>query len=300
MFRSLGLGLAGFCALIAQPKLSGPQPELVSLLGKTFFAQKDDTGEIRKADTALARNPSNVELLLAAGQARDQRLQFHGAIEMYTRAITAAPADPRAYRFRGHRYISIRRFDEAVRDLAAAARLAPASYDVAYHLGLALYLRGDFQQAADEYERCMSQTQTSGQLPPGWRSCASLSSDADSRVAITDWRYRALRRAGGHEEARRVIAAFDPGVEVKENGAYLQALRIYKGLVRQVDLAPSRMSGNDHATLGYAVGNLYLVEGRPPEACTLFRRVADSDLWNAFGFIAAEVELSRSRGPCSR
>lgn len=280
------------CALPAQPppKLAGPQAEVVSLLGKTFFAEPDDTGEIRKADAALAKDSRNVGLLLAAGRAREQRLQFHGAIEMYTRAVSAAVDDPRGYRYRGHRYITIRKFDEAARDLNLAAKLAASSYDVSYHLGLAFYLRGEYQRAANEYARCMNQTGAGEALPQGWRSCASAAADDDSRVAMTDWRYRALRRAGLHDEARRLLDTTAGGMQVKQNAAYYGALLYYKGQRQE--------PGPVDATLAYAIGNHHLLEGRAQQACAIFRRVVETPAWNAFGFIASEVELARAGGPC--
>ena len=78
--------------------------------------------------------------------------------------------DARFYRHRGHRYISVRRFDEAAADLARAAELSEGVPDVVgedgapnaagiprstshsniwYHLGLAYYLQGEFERAAE-------------------------------------------------------------------------------------------------------------------------------------------------------
>ena len=48
---------------------------------------------------------------------------FRDAVEIYTRAIERFPDDARFYRHRGHRYISLRRFDDAISDLERAAIL---------------------------------------------------------------------------------------------------------------------------------------------------------------------------------
>ena len=100
-------------------------------------------------------------------------LQFHAAIEVYTRALAIAPEDVRLLRFRGHRYISTRRFDLAAADLRRAAGLVPSSFDVLYHLGLAHYLSGDFDEAARVYRSCLETTSDPRPLPQGWRSCAT-------------------------------------------------------------------------------------------------------------------------------
>ncbi len=49
------------------------------------------------------------------------------------------------------------------------------------------------------------------------------------------------------------------------------------------------------ATVGYGVGSLRLAEGRRDAAIDLFERVMEAGNWPAFGFIAAEAELSRAR-----
>jgi Flp pilus assembly protein TadD len=80
---------------------------------------------------------NNPELVLAAGHALAAAWRFRDAIAMYTRGIAAVPNDARFYRFRGHRYITVRRFTDAARDLDQAATLDSTNFDVAYHQGLA-------------------------------------------------------------------------------------------------------------------------------------------------------------------
>ena len=71
-------------------------------------------------------------------------------VPTYTRALETAPADARLYRQRGHRYVSVRRFDLAVADLKRAAQLNDRDFDIWYHLGLAHYLRGEFRRMEGE------------------------------------------------------------------------------------------------------------------------------------------------------
>ena len=297
-------------ALPAQEKQqSAParKPELVSPLGKPLQAQADTAGAVAKADAARAGDPGNIDLLLAAARARDLLWQFNDSIALYSEGIRAAPDDFRLYRHRGHRYISTRRFKEAVRDLKKAARLAPASFDVSYHLGLAYYLRGEFARAAAEYGRCLGMADANpaagaGGLPEGYRSCASIATHDDSRIAITEWRYRALRRAGRHEEARRLLETIHDKMSVKENEAYYKTLLLYKGLRSEPQvLEPAAEPGLQFSTTGYGVANLHLLEGKRDQACALFRRIVESPAWSAFGYIASEVELaSKKKGGCGK
>ena len=270
---------------------AAPKPAMTPL--------EDKDGIVKKADEELAAKPDDPELILAAGLARDKVWRYTESIELYTRGAKLAPQDFRFLRYRGHRYISTRQFGKAVEDLEKARHLAPNSYDVAYHLGLAYYLRGQFDKAAAEYARCMSQAgQEAGPaLPGGAKRCAEVANDADARIGMTEWRYRALRRAHKDAEAEKLLETVPEELELKESAPYYQCLLFSKGLrTEKALLDPSQMKGNLFPTLGYAVANYYLLEENPRKACPLLRKVASDPAWNAFGAIAAEVELAR--GAC--
>lgn len=48
-----------------------------------------------------------------------------------------------------------------------------------------------------------------------------------------------------------------------------------------------------NASVGYGLGNWLLYNGRAIEAKKIFRQIVDGSQWSSFGYIAAEVELSR-------
>jgi len=273
-------------------------PELTTLLGRPVSARADTDGAIAKADAALAADPRNVDLILASARARDVALQFHSAIDVYTRGLAIAPEDVRLLRFRGHRYISIRRFDLALPDLQKAARLAPSSFDVLYHLALAHYLRGEFADAARVYQSCLDTKSDAAPLPQGWRSCSTTMATPNDRVAVTDWLYRALRRAGRHDEAKALLPAFTADMKVGENEAYFTALRFYAGAVtEEAAMTPVTKNENRLVTVGYGIAVFQLANGDRARACPLLKRIAEEPNWNAFGVIAAEVDLAQ-RGAC--
>lgn len=290
---------------LAQQPLGRPgddEPQVQSLLGKRLYARPDADGAVAKADAALAADPQNLDLLLAAARARDGIWQYRQAIELYSRGVARAPQDVRFLRFRGHRYISTRKFDLAVADLERAAALAPTSFDVAYHLALAYYLRRDFDKAASVYQGCLDASADPLPLPDGWRSCTGVKGSDGDRVAIADWLYRSLRRSGRHEAAKALAATIGEGLEVGENAAYYSGLRFYVGRATEAQVLPmSADADNTFATVGYAVGNYHFVEGRTKTACAIWRRIIDAPTWNAFGYIAAEVELAAGeKGPCGK
>ena len=267
--------------------------EAFSPQGKAYFAKPDPTGSIEKADIALAKDLRSADLLLAAARARDAVLRFSESIPLYTRGIDENPGDVRFLRYRGHRFISSRKFDFAVADLKKAAEIAPASFDVSYHLGLAYYLRGDFNHAAREYQRCLAMASQPKPdflkgMPKDWRACHAM--DDDSRVAITEWTWRALRRAGKSDEAAKLLASITESMTVKENQSYFKTLLFYKG----AEQPATGEGGNAVPTIGYGVGLWHHLNGRKEQACSAWQRAAgDAENWSAFGLIAAEVEIAR-------
>jgi tetratricopeptide (TPR) repeat protein len=283
-------------AAVAQTASS--TPELTTLLGRAVHARPDMDGAIARADAALAADPKNVDLILAAARAKDAALQFHAAIDVYTKGLALAPSDVRLLRFRGHRYISIRRFDLAVADLQKAVGLTPSSFDVTYHLALAHYLRGAFADAARVYRSCLDATADPTPLPQGWRSCTTTKTTDNDRVAVSDWLYRALRRAGRNDEAKALLQGFSARMKVGENEAYYTALRFYAGAVTEdAAMTPTTKSENRLVTVGYGIATFHLANGDTARACALLKRIADEPNWNAFGVIAAEVDLAQ-RGVC--
>ncbi len=289
----LTISLACMCAWAQEER----KPELVSPLGRSYFARPADD-KVRDAENTLAEKKADPDRMIAAGRACDAVLQFSRSIDLYTQAIRMLPNDVRAYRYRGHRYISTRRFKEAVADLSRAEKIAPDSFDVLYHLALAQYLSGRFGEAAATYGRCLDYKGTrSGKMPNDWRSCADL--DDDSRVAMLNWRYAALRRAGRPDDARRLLDGVREGMAVKENVAYLQALLFYKGERKEDIFESSKLTGSSLMALAYPIANFALMNGDTAKACASFQKlVSDDENWAAFGFIAAEAELSRPGSPC--
>jgi tetratricopeptide (TPR) repeat protein len=306
--RTILATAAALVGLLAAPGTARPQPqpepkagapELTTRLGKPVYARPDADRAIAKADAALAADPTNVDLILAAARARDAALQFRAAIALYTRGLERAPADVRLLRFRGHRYISVRDFDRAVADLQKAAEIAPSSFDVTYHLALAHYLAGNYDAAARVYRSCLDYAGQPGQLPEGWRSCMTTKATPNDRVAMSDWLYRSLRRAGRHDEAKALAADVADGLTVGENEAYYTALRFYRGAVSETDaMEPKTKNENRLVTVGYGVATFHLANGDRARACQLLTKIANEPNWNAFGVIAAEIDLTRTPKIC--
>jgi tetratricopeptide (TPR) repeat protein len=294
------------CGGRRSPSVEAPAgPEAISLLGVPLHAIRDSAGLIARADAELADTPDNITAIINAGIARAAARRFNSAIEMFTRGTEKFPEEARLYRFRGHRYLSLRRFDDAVRDLERAVSLDSTNYDIAYHLALAYYLTQRYADASAAIDKCMAfaenpkwQAVEEARINPIWyRSCMSLKTDDDGRAAMLDWQYRALRRAGKHADARRLARGVREGWSVRDNAPYYRALLFYRGIRDETSTLDSLSAAGElpFVTGAYGVANWHLMEGDTTRARALYERIIGGNQWPAFGFIAAEVDLARMR-----
>lgn len=274
------------------------RPQATSLFGEELYARVDTTGIIAEADAALLASPDDVELLIAAGRVRRNLWQYRQAMELYGRAAELAPDDWRPMRFRGHRHLSVREFDQGIADLERARELAPLNWDVAYHLGLGYFLAGRFDDAGDEYLRCLQLAEDPAALEaatdPDFRSCSANGTDPETLVAMMEWAVRALERAERGEEAAALVASLPGDLPVTENIAYYHNLLLHRGEMTEeqlLDLGPD--SPYRLETVGFGIANRRLARGDTTGAVELLRELAADPWWPGFGRIAAEVELVR-------
>lgn len=291
-----------------QATISPPPPgaEAISLLGDTLYPPElpADVLAERQAQLAEARaeyeaDPSDVDALIWYGRRTAYLGDYREAIEIYSDGIERHPGDPRLYRHRGHRYISVRRFDAAIADLERAAELIADSEDqiepdgmpnarniptstlhsnIWYHLGLAYYLKGDFENALRAYRRCMA-----------------VSLNPDMLVATSHWLYMTLRRLDRASQAAAVLEPIHAEMDIIENVSYHRLLLMYKGELAAETLVEEAEAGGglENATLGYGLGNWHLYNGRRKLAEAAFRNILKGPQWAAFGYIAAEADLQR-------
>src|SRR5688572_25676700 len=153
MNRVRGLvGTSVVAAMACAHGASGQSVQYRSPAGIEYRSQAD-TGAIARAEAALAADPRNVARFIALGVAQSGARQFREAIQTFTRGLAIAPNDPMLYRWRGHRYLSVRELDRAQADLTRGLSLDSTNYGSLYHLGIVRYIRGDFPGAAAMFQR---------------------------------------------------------------------------------------------------------------------------------------------------
>ncbi|MEM7370497.1 MAG: tetratricopeptide repeat protein [Bacteroidota bacterium] len=289
----------------ATPLQQIDQVEAFSLLGTELRTIPDSEATFRKKDSLLAIARSNfdnspsLEHAIWFGRRTAYLSHYQEAIDIFSQAMEKYPDSPELYRHRGHRYISIRKFDEAISDLQRAVTLAegrpieieqdglpnklniPLSslqFNIWYHLALAQYLQADFAEAATSWEQCMK-----------------VSTNPDLLCATTDWLYMTYRRLGREAEAAQLLEGILPDMEIIENNAYHNRLLMYKGMKQPEDLLdfanPDAEERIKIVTQGYGVGNWFLYNGDQAKAFEIFKQVTQSGYWSAFGYIAAEAEV---------
>lgn len=232
---------------------------------------------VQKDDSA-----SNWELL---GLELAKEMRYDDSIIAYSNAIARDPFKGILYRYRGHRYISERRFEEGVADLSFAARIIPDNWDVWYHLGLGYYLLGRYEDACKAYEVCYS-----------------LSYDNDSKTAITNWYYVTLKRLGLNDEAAHVLDGIpDVGYDVDDSEGYYEIVQINKGVVDK-DSAFENLKNKEEylqlLTIGYGLANSYAFDGNTEKQKEVLEYLTKSltGSWKyAFGYIATEVDLKNMK-----
>ena len=299
--------IAAFVPTTATAQAGSDSVEATSLLGKplvrpllTLRSRIEYQARLDTARLALEQAPTDPDSIIWVGRRTAYLGRFREAIAIFTRGIALHPTDARFYRHRGHRYLTIRRIDDAIRDLERAdvltrnqpdqiepdglpnARGIPTSTlqsNIRYHLGLAYYLKGEFARAALVFRRDVA-----------------AAVNPDMVVASSHWLYMALRRLGRVNEAERVVAPITAGMEVIENQSYHRLLLMYKGALSANDVAPTeRGDAVQDATVLYGLANWHLYHGRAASARKLFEQIVALPQWGAFGYLAAEAELARGR-----
>lgn len=271
-----------------------PPPVFTDSLQKVF----DEN--LASSYSKYQNDSTNAEHIVWYGRRTAYLGNYKEAIDIYTRGMQLFPKDPRFLRHRAHRFITLRCFDKAIADLEKAKEMIMGKtdeveadglpnalniptttlhYNIWYHLGLAYYLKGDYEKALYAYNQNML-----------------VADNNDSYVATLNWLYITLKKLGKNAEAEQKLQNMDPDIQVIENNDYRDILLMYrrnneKNLVEKTNSQQSLGS----ATLGYALGNYYLLKGQKEKAREIFQSVVKGNQWASFGYIAAEKELERMK-----
>jgi tetratricopeptide (TPR) repeat protein len=278
--------------------------QAMSLMGEPLMsaaASQDSLAKLAAARADYEDDPSHAENIIWFGRRTAYTGDYRRAIEIYSEGIRKHPGDARFYRHRGHRYISIREFDRAIADLEHAAKLIDGTENetepdglpnalnipvsslhgnIWYHLGLAYYLKHDWDNAFRAYQ-----------------SGFEAARNDDNRVSTSHWRYMILRRAGRDAEAADVLEDISPDMNVIENHVYHRLCLFYKGEIEMSEITGDDSDNPTNSAAAYGVANWFYYNGDVEEANARLKRHLESRSWSAFGFIAAEADIASRQTP---
>ncbi|MBL8862558.1 MAG: hypothetical protein JNK02_11170 [Planctomycetes bacterium] len=261
--------------------------------------------ELAEAEARLAREPASEEAAVWVGRRLGYLGRYEEAIAAFTRGLEHHPDSAWLHRFRGHRWITLRRFDRAIADLERARVLAAARPDevepdgqpnaagvpigtlrsnIAYHLGLALFLSGDLTRAADVYLAALPLARAND----------------DRYVSHLFWTWIVLVELGRREEALRLLEPVRPDMRLLENEDYHAALLHFRGdLSRDALLAGHEPGTIAFATRAHAAARLAALEGEQDVAREYYAQIVFGGPLAAFSVIAAEVASGALDAPAA-
>ncbi len=273
--------------------------QALTLSGKPLYAAapgQASLDQLAAAKKNYDENPGDANNIIWHGRRTAYTGDFRGAIEIFSEGIEKFPQDDRMYRHRGHRYVSIREFDRAIADLEQAAMLIegkenetepdgqpneqniPVSSrhgNIWYHLGLAYYLKQDWDNAFRAYQNGFN-----------------AGRNDDNRVSTTHWLYMIKRRMGDEEGAAKVLDVITADMNVIENFSYHRLCLFYKGEMTMQELIGDNEDNPSGASAAYGLANWYYYTGEKEKATQHLEALLASSSWAAFGFIAAEADLA--------
>jgi tetratricopeptide (TPR) repeat protein len=238
-------------------------------------------------------NPDDIENLIWYGRRTAYLAKYEDAIQIYSQGINKYPADPRLYRHRGHRYISIRKYDEAIADFNKAVSLIKDSENeiepdgipnalnipistlhgnIYYHLGLAYHLNHEYEKAYQAYLKCRT-----------------VGDNDDNIVSSTHWMYSIQSRIENPDVATTLLEPIHDSMNIIENISYYNLCKFYKGLITIDSISATPGNPSSDAVL-YGLANWLFVNGRTKEAQQAIEEILEGDSWNSFGYIAAESD----------
>jgi len=280
-------------------KIQG-RAQAVSLLGEPLFAgtpAEKSLEHLKQARKDYLSDPNDTDNIVWYGRRAAYTGDYRNAVRIYTEGISKFAGDARFYRHRGHRYISLREFDNAINDFQKAVSLIEGKEDMIepdglpnaqniplstlhtniwYHLGLAYYLKNDLDNALKAYQEGIE-----------------ASKNDDMLVAMLHWHYMSLRLLERDEEAAQSIEPVHKDMNIIENMAYHKLCLLYKGDVSVEEIAGEDFSNIMNDALAYGIGNWYFYNERKEEAREVFESILANKVWASFGHIAAEAQLAR-------
>lgn len=216
--------------------------------------------------------------------------RFCESVDVLTAAIAQFPESYELRRYRARKLARSRQFEAALADYREGLRLMGGKPDyfepdgLPNRVGITLgtyranmiYYHAQTSFAVGDYRSMLTGLQTAFDMT--WPFARN-----DMTPPIAYWTYLAHRKLGEHDKARAAIARVPADLDLIENEAYHQAVKVMQGRVSLPEAAASK-----DPNIKFAAAMEHRFAGREADATRLLREIV---VENAQGHWPAEVEL---------
>ncbi len=277
-------------------------PQAQTLSGKPLFSAPVDEKVVQKCDSIILVIQSKPNLsegdFIEIGKQLVTKGKYKEAVANFSEGLARFPNSFKLLRYRGHRYLTLRKLDLVVKDLLKARELINSQPDVwevdakgkqtdtyqhqiEYHLGVYYFLKKDYTEAVKAFQKSLKEAH-----------------DANEIVGTTDWLYNAYQRNGQKSEAEMLLKNFTPDAKADKEQAYYRRILLYKGEVKPTELVDESMAAEklsiQEVTRMYGLANWYSFQGNKKKANELYSKILDAtNAWPAFAYLASEVEMMK-------
>lgn len=275
------------------------EPEAISFSGKPLYAKQVEPLALAKSDSSInaIRNKEKLteDDFVEIGKHYVATNRYKLAISNYTEGLEKFPTSYKLLRNRGHRYITVRKLKEAIRDLEKAAELIPAvgeemeygldgkptatvRHQIFYHIGVYQFLKKDYIKASSAFEKALA-----------------AADNTKNAVGASDWLYNCYMRIGRKDKADELLKPITPDYVEDKDQAYFRRVLFYKNLIEadeliDITMPVEKMSIQDVTKL-YGLANWYKYQGNSEKSKELYAIILKSDGWPGFAYAAAEKEM---------
>ncbi len=277
-------------------------PQAQSLAGKELYSPPVDVKVVQKCDSIIHRIHSKPVLseddYIEIGKQLVTKAKYEETVGNFSEGLVRFPNSFKLLRYRGHRYLTLRKLDLVVKDLLKARELIKSQPDVwevdakgkptdtyqhqiEYHLGVYYFVKKDYKNAVNAFEQSLKQAH-----------------EANEIVGTTDWLYNAYMRNGQKAEAEKLLSSFTPDAKADKEQAYFRRILLYKGVAKPSEILDESKSPDQwniqETTRAYGLANWYGWQGDTKKAQELYSKILNAtNSWPAFAYLASEVEVMK-------